>query len=133
MGEGPVGTNHAVLLLLPTQGCRSARETPNKSWCWLCFAAFHTGSQPLLQELLRSEQVLSHCSRAGAALPCTDMNSLVLDGWVFLAGSFGLLLSSFECFVLLGMWTFVPIKHFNVEFVEKTPSRKSDQVKFHSY
>lgn len=83
--EGAVGTNHAVLLLLPTQGWRSAREAPNKSWCWLCSTASHTESQPLLQELLHSEQVLSPRSRAGAALSCTDMNSLLGMYW---AGGF---------------------------------------------
>lgn len=126
--------SHAILLLLPTQGWRSASETPNKSWCCLLPTASHTWSQPLLQELLHSEQVLSHWSRAGDALSCTDINSLVLGWWLFWGQSSGLLLSSFECFMVFGTWTFVPIKHFTVEFVEKTHARKSsDQVKFQSY
>lgn len=96
-GRGPVGTNHAVLPLLPTQGWKSAREASDR--CWLCPTASHAGTQPLLQELLHSEQVLTRWSRAGAALSCTDMNSLVLGWWLFWGGSFGLLLSSFD-------WTF---------------------------
>lgn len=62
-----------------------------------------------------------HWNRAGAALSCTHMNTLVLGWWLLWEGNFGLLLSCLtEHFVLLGTWTFVPIKHFNVEFVEKT-------------
>ena len=95
----PVGTSHAVLLLLPPQGWRSAREeVPNTSWCWLCPAALDTGSQTLLQQLLQTVRGRSPWSRVVSCVilqRCESPNTRLVDLLRILL-SLALLLSCFD-------------------------------------